>query len=216
MKNAMRGPQLILPWIVWRTLAEVFSLLSSPAMRHALIWTSCSLEILLLSLRPSAILQPYLFVHPISRACLQCSSLPPTLRYQSTTLGTFQTLDLMETFVNYHENIKKCVCIVYDPQRSARGSLALKAIRLKDSCITLFKEQKVPGTGGSLGFLGVLCWDCGSGGGRSIVRAVSCMNPRTKRSAGDTSLLLLPMLRCQKLDPEACSFSTAHWAPPLS
>lgn len=42
-------------------------------------------------------------------------------------------MDLIETFVNYHENIKKCVCIVYDPQRSARGGLALKAIRLKDN-----------------------------------------------------------------------------------
>ena len=25
-------------------------------------------------------------------------------------------MDLIETFVNYHENIRKCVCIVYDPQ----------------------------------------------------------------------------------------------------
>ena len=64
-------------------------------------------------------------------------------RYQSTTFGTFQTLDLIETFVNYYENIKKCVCIVYDPQRSSRGSLALKAIRLKESFIPLFKEQKL-------------------------------------------------------------------------
>ncbi len=28
-------------------------------------------------------------------------------RYQSATLGTFQTTELIETFVNYHENIKK-------------------------------------------------------------------------------------------------------------
>ncbi|GAX74259.1 hypothetical protein CEUSTIGMA_g1708.t1 [Chlamydomonas eustigma] len=63
--------------------------------------------------------------------------------YQSTNLGTFQTMDLIETFVNYHENIKKCVCIVYDPQRSSRGSFALKAIRLKDQFISLFKEQKL-------------------------------------------------------------------------
>lgn len=63
--------------------------------------------------------------------------------YQSTNLGTFQTIDLIETFVNYHENIKKCVCIVYDPQRSARGSFAMKAIRLKDQFIALFKEQKL-------------------------------------------------------------------------
>lgn len=44
------------------------------------------------------------------------SHAPHLLRYQSTNMGTFQTIDLIETFVNYHESIKKCVCIVYDPQ----------------------------------------------------------------------------------------------------
>lgn len=63
--------------------------------------------------------------------------------YQSATMGTFQTAELIETFVNYHENIKKCVCIIYDPQRSARGTLALRAIRLKDSFIELYKQDKV-------------------------------------------------------------------------
>lgn len=65
--------------------------------------------------------------------------------YQSATLGSFQTVELIETFVNYHENIKKCVCLIYDPQRSARGGLALKAVRLKDNFIELFKEQKLTG-----------------------------------------------------------------------
>lgn len=63
--------------------------------------------------------------------------------YQSTVLGSFQTVELIETFVNYYENIKRCVCLVYDPQKSARGSLALKAIRLKDSFIDAFKDQKI-------------------------------------------------------------------------
>jgi translation initiation factor 3 subunit H len=58
-------------------------------------------------------------------------------------LGSYQTVELIETFVNYHENIKKCVCIVYDPQRSSRGTLGLKAIRLRDSFIEKFKEQKL-------------------------------------------------------------------------
>ncbi len=58
-------------------------------------------------------------------------------------MGTFQTVELIETFINYHENIKKCVCIIYDPQRSSRGSVALKAIRLKESFIELSKEQKL-------------------------------------------------------------------------
>lgn len=63
--------------------------------------------------------------------------------YQSTILGSYQTVELIETFVNYYENIKKCVCIVYDPQRAARGSPALKAIRLKDTFIAKFKEGKL-------------------------------------------------------------------------
>ncbi len=64
-------------------------------------------------------------------------------RYQSATLGTFQTSELIETFVNYHENIKKCVCIIYDPQRSQRGSLALHAIRVRDTFVDLFKGDKL-------------------------------------------------------------------------
>lgn len=64
-------------------------------------------------------------------------------RYQSANMGTFQTVELIETFINYHENIKKCVCIIYDPHSSTRGSLVLKAIRLKDSFIALHKAQKM-------------------------------------------------------------------------
>ena len=56
-------------------------------------------------------------------------------RYQSTVLGSYQTIELIETFVNYAESIKRCVCIVYDPQTSARGTLTLKAITLKDNFI---------------------------------------------------------------------------------
>jgi hypothetical protein len=60
-------------------------------------------------------------------------------------MGTFQTAELIETFVNYHENIKKCVCLIYDPQRSQRGSLGLRAVRLKDSFINLYKQEKLSG-----------------------------------------------------------------------
>ena len=48
-------------------------------------------------------------------------------------LGSFQTVELIETFVNYAESIKRCICLVYDPQKSATGSLALRAIKLRDS-----------------------------------------------------------------------------------
>lgn len=65
--------------------------------------------------------------------------------YQSSTLGAYQTQEMIETFISYHDSIKKCVCMVYDPQRSQRGQVCLKAIRLKDSFIDLFKEQKLTG-----------------------------------------------------------------------
>jgi translation initiation factor 3 subunit H len=45
----------------------------------------------------------------------------PISRYQSATLGTFQTAELIETFMNYHENIRKCVCLIYDPHVSLTG-----------------------------------------------------------------------------------------------
>ena len=41
-------------------------------------------------------------------------------------MGSFQTAELIETFINYQESIKHCVAITYDPQRSEMGGLALK------------------------------------------------------------------------------------------
>jgi Na+-transporting methylmalonyl-CoA/oxaloacetate decarboxylase gamma subunit len=64
--------------------------------------------------------------------------------YQSAVLGSYQTVELIDTFVNYHESIKKCVCLVYDPQRSARGTTALRAIRLKPSFIEAYKVRVLP------------------------------------------------------------------------
>ncbi len=60
---------------------------------------------------------------------------PHRHRYQSTVMGSFQTLELIETFISYAESIKRCVCIVYDPQRASAGGHALKAVRLKESFI---------------------------------------------------------------------------------
>lgn len=47
-------------------------------------------------------------------------------RYQSTIMGSFQTLELIETFINYQESIKRCICIIYDPQRTKTGSLKVR------------------------------------------------------------------------------------------
>jgi translation initiation factor 3 subunit H len=55
-------------------------------------------------------------------------------------MGSFQTIELIETFINYQESIKQCVCIVYDPQHSALSGMAIKAVKLKDSFIEVYKQ----------------------------------------------------------------------------
>ena len=61
--------------------------------------------------------------------------------YQSTYLGSYYTEELIETFLAYQENIKRCVCIVYDPTRSAtQGSFGLKALRLTDRFLEIHRK----------------------------------------------------------------------------
>lgn len=55
-------------------------------------------------------------------------------------MGSYHTEQLVDTFMSYAENIKRCVCIVYDPQRSQHGALALKALRLSDAFHDLYKS----------------------------------------------------------------------------
>lgn len=43
------------------------------------------------------------------------------------------------------ENIKRCVCIIYDPLRSSQGVLALKALKLTESFMDLYKSQNFTG-----------------------------------------------------------------------
>lgn len=62
--------------------------------------------------------------------------------YQSTILGSYQTLELIEIFHNYAESIKRCVCIVFDPMQYSQGGLAMKAIKLKDSFMEVYKGGK--------------------------------------------------------------------------
>uniref|UniRef100_A0A251TIE6 Eukaryotic translation initiation factor 3 subunit H n=6 Tax=asterids TaxID=71274 RepID=A0A251TIE6_HELAN len=65
--------------------------------------------------------------------------------YQSTILGSYQTVELIETFMNYQENIKRCVCIIYDPSKSNQGALALKALKLSDSFMELYRNNEFNG-----------------------------------------------------------------------
>ncbi|KAL7124328.1 hypothetical protein ABFS83_14G041100 [Erythranthe nasuta] len=65
--------------------------------------------------------------------------------YQSTLFGSFQTVELIETFMNYQENIRRCVCIIYDPSRANQGVLALKALKLSDSFMELYRTNNFTG-----------------------------------------------------------------------
>lgn len=68
--------------------------------------------------------------------------------YQSTPPGgCFQSVEFIETFMNYKENIGKCVCIIYDPSRSnIQGGLAgLKALKLSDTFLELYRNGNFSG-----------------------------------------------------------------------
>lgn len=43
------------------------------------------------------------------------------------------------------ENIRRCVCIIYDPSRSNQGVLALKALKLSDSFMDLYRNNNFTG-----------------------------------------------------------------------
>ena len=43
------------------------------------------------------------------------------------------------------ENIRRCVCIIYDPSRSNQGVLALKALKLSDSFMELYRANNFTG-----------------------------------------------------------------------
>merc|ERR1711871_1908941 len=59
--------------------------------------------------------------------------------YHSTYLGSHITEELISTQYNYQENIPKCVCLIFDPMKTAQGNLALKAVRLTDAFLKLYK-----------------------------------------------------------------------------
>lgn len=62
--------------------------------------------------------------------------------YQSTYLGSFLNDSMIETQFNYQEYIKNCVVVIYDPVRTTAGNLCLKAFRLTDSFLALYREGK--------------------------------------------------------------------------
>jgi hypothetical protein len=61
-------------------------------------------------------------------------------RYQSTVGGSYQAVEIIETFVNYMENLERCICLVYDTTSTTTGGLGVKAIRLAESFVEAYRE----------------------------------------------------------------------------
>lgn len=61
--------------------------------------------------------------------------------YQSTFKGTYQTVEMIETFMAYAQSIKRCICVLYDPDNDAEGIRGFKAIKLTDTFMAMYKDR---------------------------------------------------------------------------
>jgi len=62
--------------------------------------------------------------------------------YSSTYMDSFLNKFTIQTQYKYQERIKKSVLIIYDPMRTSHGILSLKAIRLTQPFMEVFKTQQ--------------------------------------------------------------------------
>lgn len=60
--------------------------------------------------------------------------------YQSSDIGNFLSLTLLESQYHYQTSIEESVVVVYDTQKSAGGFLTLKAYRLTPQAIQMYKD----------------------------------------------------------------------------
>lgn len=58
--------------------------------------------------------------------------------YQST-LGTYQTADILETFSSYQTTLRNCICFINDPQVARCGGMPIKAIKVNSVFMTMFR-----------------------------------------------------------------------------
>eukprot|EP00735_Rhodelphis_limneticus_P011268 TRINITY_DN434_c0_g1::TRINITY_DN434_c0_g1_i1::g.2507::m.2507 TRINITY_DN434_c0_g1::TRINITY_DN434_c0_g1_i1::g.2507 ORF type:complete len:348 (-),score=97.74,sp/Q9C5Z2/EIF3H_ARATH/47.60/2e-96,JAB/PF01398.16/1.5e-14,Phage_HK97_TLTM/PF06120.6/0.036 TRINITY_DN434_c0_g1_i1:550-1539(-) len=59
--------------------------------------------------------------------------------YQSTYLGSFLSESWIDTQYNYQENLKHCISLIYDPLRTAQGQLSIRAYRLTETFMKLYR-----------------------------------------------------------------------------
>jgi len=62
--------------------------------------------------------------------------------YQSTHLGSYITESCLEHQFHYQENIRNCVVLIFDPMQTTVGNLHLKAFRLTDEFMALYREKQ--------------------------------------------------------------------------
>lgn len=60
--------------------------------------------------------------------------------YSSTYMESFFNESTIETQFTYQERIKKSIMIIYDPLKTAQGFLSLRAFRLTEPFMGLFKD----------------------------------------------------------------------------
>jgi translation initiation factor 3 subunit H len=62
--------------------------------------------------------------------------------YQSTNIGSYMTESCLEHQFHYQENIRNCVVLVFDPMQTTIGNLHLKAFRLTDEFMGLYRDKQ--------------------------------------------------------------------------
>jgi len=60
--------------------------------------------------------------------------------YQSTYFGSFINKALLDSQFNYQNSIEESIVLVYDPLKTAKGHMSLKAMRLTPAMMQLYKD----------------------------------------------------------------------------
>ena len=78
-----------------------------------------------------------------------------TVGWYRADMSGLQDAAMVQSQFNYQSQIRNCVCIVYDPVRSSANGVALKAYRLTDTFMSMYKSGKFSAKGGDLPGTGV-------------------------------------------------------------
>ncbi|XP_071494866.1 eukaryotic translation initiation factor 3 subunit H-B-like [Diadema antillarum] len=62
--------------------------------------------------------------------------------YQSTKFGTFLTKALLDSQYNYQHSIEESVVLIYDPVKTSKASLSLKAYRLTEQTMAVYQDME--------------------------------------------------------------------------